>query len=280
MAEQEKIVEILEEQLARLDAAVKSVQTVRERAAQFRRSLLYAASNGALTGHTISMESLPDGWRFARLGDCLAKLRSGKRVERGWSPQCHNHPIRNMESWGVLKTTAVQMGEYQPEHHKELPTILAPRPSLEVRDGDFLVTTTGPRNRCGIVCHVKTTPPRLIFSGKILRFRVNESLLCPDWLLFQLISPDYQKAMDSMKVGTSDSSVSIGNQQVLDIEISVPPMNQQVEIVEIVQEQLTRLEGILAVADEVERKATALRRSLLHSAFSGELTRSWREANV
>jgi hypothetical protein len=33
--------------------------------------------------------------------------------------------------------------------------------------------------------------------------------------------------------------------------------------------------------DAIERKASAMRRSLLHSAFTGELTREWREgANV
>jgi hypothetical protein len=31
------------------------------------------------------------------------------------------------------------------------------------------------------------------------------------------------------------------------------------------------------VVNEVEQKVNALRRSLLHAAFSGELTKDWRE---
>ena len=51
LAEQERIVEILEGHLSRLDAALQHIQTLRYKAAQFRRSLLHAAFTGALTGH-------------------------------------------------------------------------------------------------------------------------------------------------------------------------------------------------------------------------------------
>jgi len=96
-----------------------------------------------------TVDVLPEGWDMRTLKLCLEKLKSGKYVERGWSPQCLSHPAQN--AWGVLKTTSVQMGEFLPEYNKELPKSLEPKVGLEVNDGDFLVTTTGPRNRCGVV---------------------------------------------------------------------------------------------------------------------------------
>ena len=51
LEEQQEIVEILEAHLSRLDAALQHIQTLRYKAAQFRRSLLHAAFTGALTGH-------------------------------------------------------------------------------------------------------------------------------------------------------------------------------------------------------------------------------------
>jgi len=59
--------------------------------------------------------------------------------------------------------------------------------------------------------------------------------------------------------------------------LPIPPINEQEKIVGILEEQLSRLDGSLMVADEIERKASALRRSLLHAAFTGELTKEWRE---
>jgi type I restriction enzyme S subunit len=215
-------------------------------------------------------EGLPKGWDTRVLKNCLEKLKSGKYVERGWSPQCLSHPAQ--DSWGVLKTTSVQMGEYLPEHNKELPKILEPKVGLEVNDGDFLVTTTGPRNRCGVVCHVRTTPKKLIFSGKILRFRADENQVLASFLMYLLMSPNYQKVLDQLKVGTSDSSVSIGNQQILDLEIPLASIKEQAKIVQILEEQFSRLDAALASVHAIREKAARFRRSLLHVAFTGMLT--------
>jgi hypothetical protein len=45
----------------------------------------------------------------------------------------------------------------------------------------------------------------------------------------------------------------------------------------ILKEQFARLDSSLAIADAIERKSSAMRRSLLHAAFTGELTKVWRE---
>jgi type I restriction enzyme S subunit len=217
------------------------------------------------------MTKLPVGWELKRLSDCLEKLKSGKKAERGWSPQCLSHPSSDENVWGVLKTTSVQMGEFLPEYNKELPDSLEPKSRLEVNSGDFLVTTTGPRNRCGIVCHVKKTRKKLIFSGKILRFRVNESLILPNWLMYLLMSPEYQSILDKMKVGTSDSSVSIGNQQILELEIPVPHIDEQHKIVELLEDQLSRLDAALADVKQAKLMAAQFRRSLFQAAFTGNL---------
>jgi type I restriction enzyme S subunit len=216
------------------------------------------------------MKVLPEGWDTRTLKICLEKLKSGKYVERGWSPQCLSRPAQN--AWGVLKTTSVQMGEFLPEYNKELPKSLEPKVGLEVNDGDFLVTTTGPRNRCGVVCRVRTTPRRLIFSGKILRFRADESQVLGPYLMYLLMSPDYQKELDGLKVGTSDSSVSIGNQQILDLEIPLASIEEQAKIVELLEEQLSRLDAVLGSVSAVRKKAARFRRSLLQAGFNGGLT--------
>jgi type I restriction enzyme S subunit len=214
------------------------------------------------------MTELSIDWEFKRLADCLEILKSGKLAERGWSPQCLSHPVSTQDTWGVLKTTSVQMGEYQAQHNKELPKSLLPKIGLEVEPGDFLVTTTGPRNRCGIVCQVKSTPKMLIFSGKMVRFRVDEKIIKASWLLFLLMSPDCQKTLDEMKVGTSDSSVSIGNQQILDLLVPVPSIQIQESIVADLEKHFSRIEAADRLVKEIQSQSISLKRSLLHNAFS------------
>ena len=272
--EQNKIVELLEDHLSRLDAALVDVKQAKVKAAQFRRSILHAAFTGNIDSYGDKrVTELPIGWEMRTLSKCLEKLKSGKLAERGWSPQCLSHPTNDENTWGVLKTTSVQMGEYQPQYNKELPESLTPKIGLEVNPGDFLVTTTGPRNRCGIICHVKTTPRKLIFSGKILRFRANEEIVLPNWLLYILMSPEYQTTLDGLKVGTSDSSVSIGNQQILDLVIPVPSIEVQLKILQQLEVNLSNLEASVSLIDSMEKQSGGLRRSLLQAAFSGQLTK-------
>lgn len=272
--EQYKVVELLDDHLAGLDAALLDVMQAKIKAFQFRRSILHAAFTGNIDSYRNKrVPELPIGWEMRRLSKCLEKLKSGKLAERGWSPQCLSHPTNDENTWGVLKTTSVQMGEYQPHYNKELPESLTPKIGLEVNPGDFLVTTTGPRNRCGVICHVKTTPRKLIFSGKILRFRANEEIVLPNWLLYILMSPEYQTTLDGLKVGTSDSSVSIGNQQILDLVIPVPSIEVQLKILQLLEVNLSNLEASVSLIDSMEKQSGGLRRSLLQAAFTGQLTK-------
>jgi restriction endonuclease S subunit len=95
--------------------------------------------------------------------------------------------------------------------------------------------------------------------------------LTPAWLELVLASQKYQKQLDSLKVGSSDSSVSIGNSQVLELEIPIPSLDEQrrfIAKVQQVKELSARFE--LEVSQESQR-FKLFRRSLLSAAFMGNL---------
>lgn len=214
-----------------------------------------------------------NGWEWVKISEVLQPIEGNRKVQRGWSPQCESRAA-DTDEWGVLKTTAVQMGAYEPQYNKALPIKLVARPNLEVLAGDFLMTTTGPRNRCGVICFVEKTPHRLIFSGKILRFRSDPERIVDKWLLYVLLSPSYQEKLDQLKVGTSDSSVSIGNQQVLDLEIPVPPLEHQHEMVERIESALLKAEQAGNWILHSVRSSKEMMRSILRDAFANSLISS------
>ena len=136
---------------------------------------------------------------YKPLSEFLAPMNNGKLLGQGWSPQCEKFPSKNQDTWGVLKTTAIQPGKFEPEHNKELPIQLNPDPSIEVQAGDLLLTCAGPRNRCGIVCLVRETRQKLMLSGKMYRFRADEEKILPEFLEMYLLSPKATAAIDKMK---------------------------------------------------------------------------------
>ncbi|NBS70576.1 hypothetical protein EBT31_16925, partial [bacterium] len=264
VVEQTKIVEILEEQLARLDAAVKSVQTVREKATQFRRSLLHAAFTGAITRHQSGLkpEGPPDGWDVKVLSEV-------GRWGSGGTPKATNSSYYGGSiPWAVIGDLNDELVTETSNHITELG--LSESSAKLVEPGTILIAMYGSIGKLGIAGVSMATNQAIAFV------KSDESIVRRDYLFHFLGSQ--REAFTSSGKGMTQQNIS---QTILKSwPIPVAPLSEQEEIVEILEEQLARLDAGLTVADEVERKATALRRSLLHAAFSGELTRTWREANV
>src|SRR5579875_21499 len=122
------------------------------------------------------MSDLPKSWLQVPITEVLEPNSNGKPFQQGWSPLCLSTPAPEGR-WGVLKTTAIQQGEFWPHENKELPDNLEPRPQIEVKPGDVLMTCAGPRSRCGIACLVERTQQKLMMSGKMYRFRPHPEVM-------------------------------------------------------------------------------------------------------
>ena len=240
LAEQRKIVEILEEQLSRLDAALASVRAVREKSARFRRSLLHAAFNGALTGHDTSDGTLPDGWVQKQLGEI---------ADVGWGDL--QVTKSSYVSNGYLAYSATGADGF-----------------LDYFDFDedgIVLSAIGAG--CGRTWYAKGRWSCIKNTMRILEKSKEVNLR----FLFQHLSDPEAWP----KRGSGQPFIS--QKDARELEVIIPPLAEQEKIVRILEEQLSRLDASLVVANLIEKKASALRRSLLHAAFTGNLTKEWRE---
>lgn len=214
---------------------------------------------------------LPRGWSEVPIEDVLAPLKDGRPIHQGWSPQCEKEPSQSDDAWGVLKTTAIQAGEFHPEHNKLLPTKLEPRPLIEVHEGDLLLTCAGPRARCGVPCLVRSTRPHLMLSGKMYRFRTPEEHLSARYLESFLRSRDAQVAINRMKTGISDSGLNLTQKRFKQLAVPIAPRLEQERIVEAIESYLTRLDDAVASLERVQRNLERYRASVLKAAVEGRL---------
>lgn len=194
-------------------------------------------------------------------------MENGKLLSQGWSPQCEKFPSKSDDTWGVLKTTAIQPGKFEPEHNKELPTQLSPDPSIEVKTGDLLLTCAGPRNRCGIVCLVRETRPKLMLSGKMYRFRVNKEKMIPEFLEMYLLSPKATAAIDKMKTGISDSGLNLTHSKFLKLETPEISIEIQRKVLAQYEDIIERIRIVEQSLDFIKHKYSEYQRSYLHTLF-------------
>ena len=70
----------------------------------------------------------------------------------------------------------------------------------------------------------------------------------------------------------------ISKKRVSALEIVFPENeSEQEKLLGKIETEISKSEAMVKVANEVEKKVFALRRSLLHAAFTGDLTKEWRE---
>jgi type I restriction enzyme S subunit len=208
--------------------------------------------------------SLPSGWEVSNLAN-VVNLKSGFAYKsQDW--------VEN--GVAVIKIANVRNGKVTLDGCSYVTDEVAGETAdFEVLDGHLLMTLTGEIGAIGI--YKEHRPARL--NQRVARIDLKQQgehffrYLC----LF-LESPQARDLMWSKAQGMAQPNIS--PKEVLQIPFPLAPSDEQVKIVEILEEQLSRLDASLALADSIEKKASALRRSLLYAAFSGDLTKEWREA--
>jgi type I restriction enzyme S subunit len=161
--------------------------------------------------------------------------------------------------------------------NKHLPDKLTPKEHLEVLNGDILITCAGPRARCGVACLVKSTRPKLLISGKMYQLRCDSEVIVHEFLECFLREPGTQKAIDKMKTGINDSGLNLTHGRFKNLEIPLPPLNEQKRIVAKIEELFSEIDAGVASLRQARSQLDVYRQALLKKAFTGELTADWRK---
>ncbi|MCR4378071.1 MAG: restriction endonuclease subunit S [Rhodospirillales bacterium] len=212
------------------------------------------------------MSILPKSWALVKIVDVLEPNENGKPFQQGWSPQCDKMPAE-LGEWGVLKTTAIQEGNFLEFENKKLPVALKPRPHLEVRAGDILMTCAGPRSRCGVTCLVDKTRTKLIMSGKMYRFRCDQKKAHPKYLEYFLHSRNAKYAIDKMKTGISDSGLNLTHGRFSELDLPIAPINEQCRIIAKIEQLFSELDNGIENLKTAREQLKIYRQAVLDSAF-------------
>ena len=250
LPEQQAIVSKIEELLSDLENGKQQLLTAQQQLKIYRQSLLNTI---------VSMEN------------CKSIESVIEKLDQGWSPKCLNESSTNDNEWAVIKTTAVQHGHFNSSENKILPTNLKPREQHELKIGDILITRAGPRIRVGVCCMVRKTRPNLINCDKVYRIKVKTKMIRPEYFELVLNTPFYQREIEKMKSGISDSGLNLTQAKFLKIEIPIPLLQVQQLIVDEIESKLTVCDKIEETISQSLLQAESLRQSILKKAFEGSL---------
>ncbi|WP_143189553.1 restriction endonuclease subunit S domain-containing protein [Algoriphagus hitonicola] len=151
-----------------------------------------------------------------------------------------------------------------------MPTHLEPRIQHEIKVGDILITRAGPRSRVGVCCEVKKIRPRLLNCDKVYLIRLKESVNLSFFML-KINSAEFINKIEEIKTGGNDSGVNLTQNRLLDLNIELPEIIEQIQIVQEIESRLSVADKLAETIQTNLLKSESLRQSILKQAFEGKL---------
>lgn len=119
-----------------------------------------------------------------------------------------------------------------PHQNKRLPQSLRPRPSLEIRDGDILVSRANTPELLGLAALADQPRPRLLLCDKLFRFRPLEGQAAARFLVHVIRARPSRVQIESSTNGASSSMQNIGQGVLRNLAVALPPLSEQKAICE------------------------------------------------
>ena len=270
--EQSRIVEKLEELLSHLDAGVAELRAAQAKLKLYRQSLLKAAVTGELTAEwrerarsndakalsAVTVSGMPVGWTRARIAN-LAQVGTGVTPLRSRSDYFEGGTVPWVTS-GALNEDVVRSAS----------ELLSPLALRECRlnlfpPGTLLVAMYGEgktRGKCSEL-GISATINQAI-AAIVLR---PETIWIKRFLKIFLLH-SYAKMREQASGGVQPN---LNLQIIKNIEVPLPPPDEQLAIVEMLDGLLENIAEQSAAISLARRQSEAQRKNILQAAFSGRL---------
>lgn len=209
----------------------------------------------------------PRGWQVVPLGELIAE-----------GPQ--NGLYKPKSDYGE-GTPILRIDGFYDGHISDLQALQRVRLSEDeqskyaLRVDDIVINRVNSEEYLGKSALVRELLEPTVFESNMMRFSVDEERIHPLFLINHLQTPAI-KAQILQKAKRAINQASINQGDVQSFSILLPPL----ELQEAFAARAQRVERIIRRQARSRESLDVLFHTLLHRAFSGELTASWREAHA
>ena len=250
----DKIMRIVEDVNERLD----KIPTALKRA---RQSILNQAITGELTKDWRENRGLNMSWENVILIDLLQE-----KPRNGYSPISVNYDtgIKN------LTLTATTSGVFKKEYYKFVDIKIDKNSHLWLSDGDILIQRSNSIDYVGTAAIYHGNQFEYIYPDLMMKLKVNERV-SNEYLYLCLSSINVKNYFRNNATGTAGNMPKINQKVVSNTPITLPPKEEQTEIVRRVKLAFEKLDKIELRYQKAKEYSDKLTQSILNKAFRGEL---------
>ncbi|PKM71157.1 MAG: hypothetical protein CVU92_09900 [Firmicutes bacterium HGW-Firmicutes-17] len=210
---------------------------------------------------------VPENWVWVRLG-ALCQVKGGKRLPKG------HHLVDDKTEYPYIRVTNFN------EHSISVDEVKYIRPETyekisryTISKDDIYISIAGTIGKVGII-------PDCLNGGNLTENAAkitNLNGLTQKYLLYTLTSTNIQHQISKSTISTTQPKLALF--RIEDLVVPLPPLAEQQRIIDRIEslfEQLNQAKDLIQAAlDSFETRKAAI----LHQAFTGQLTKKWREAH-
>jgi len=275
LAEQRRLIAELDDRLSQLDAVGASLSSVAARMSRLRDRITdFATTGGVAPAQRVAADlapagiddgalpPLPNGWRWARLGEIAAVVGGvTKDTKKQNDPSFVEVPY--------LRVANVQRGRLDLSEVSTIKVATAKADQLYLKHGDVLLNEGGDRDKLGRGWIWEGQIPQCIHQNHVFRARVDQGILHPKLLAWHANGFGKRWCERNGKQSVNLASISLSKIRML--PVAIPPKDVQRDLVSRIEERLEMADLILGSATSGLERVAAMRKALLRTAFSGKL---------
>lgn len=254
LLEQRRIVDILDEAFAGIAVARANV----EKNLQNARAIFQCHLDSVFAQRR-------EGWTDTILERVLAT-----QPQNGWSPPAANHSATGTP---VLTLSAVTGFHFRPDKVKFTSASTDSERSYWVKNGDLLITRSNTPELVGHVAIASGIDRPTIYPDLIMRMNPMGEVMSTKLLYYQLRTTQLRHVITERAQGANPTMKKISNGGVRTLPILVPPMTAQIEVIEVLDGLASETALLTGVCQRKLAALDELKHSLLHRAFTGQLTK-------
>ncbi len=253
ISEQQRIVEILEDHLSRLDAADAGIAKAERRLKALHKSVLLKLIP--------DVADYPADWKTSTV-EQAGKVDLGRQRHPDW------HAGPNMRPYLRVANVFEDRIDTRSLYEMHWPGDRFDR--FRLLPGDVLLNEGQTPELLGRPALYRGHPSEVAFTNSLLRFRASEAVLPEFALLVFRRHMHAGRFTRESRITTNIAHLSAA--RLKPIEFPIPPMSVQEELVDRAEQQLSALTRLSVETAAAKARSAGLRRALLGAAFSGRLT--------
>lgn len=256
LSEQQRIVERIEELLAKLDEAKERLQEVADSFAVRKAAILHNAFTGELTKQWRRENGVSDeSWEESNFGKFTVS-------QYGYTEKAHWEKVGPK----FLRITDIQDNKVDWDEVPWCPIDEAGMKQYAVQIGDIMIARTGATTgKSYLICD----DVEAVFASFLIRLKVVDKNLDYNYLYGYMQSEDYWRQITDFSSGIAQPGVSAN--KLKQIKFKCPSLPEQHEIVRLIDDLLARERAAQQAAEQALASIDLMKKSILARAFRGEL---------